>query len=563
MIKEYNPKYKRAESKSKFEKIKAEVESKFEKEHTFKPQVNYSKVFSQHEKINLESKDELYNRLSTPKIVDLNKRLKEKEAQDNKKMTEECSFHPNLNLKFGSMSNLNEQGTTDRQYSENKEKVENRLYKLAEQMKEKREKMKREYQDNLIKDYSFTPNIDNRSKQLMLKYEKQKPIHERYDEVIRNKRQNLQSMRENIEKQGKSMYKPEINSKSKDIIMRRTERSFNGDLNIHERLYRDGLNKNRQKLNSDNLLDDEECTFSPQLFYSTTQPGGNIDDFLERQKIYDEIKKERLERKLSKSIENNQYTFSPKINLTSDILIKADHMRSNEDIKDKVDRLYKEDFEKLKNRKEQLEKCYYAQYDFKPKINEISRFVGRDPTIDDLYMKKESSKVRKIKEEATIQEECSFKPKINKNKFENIHSNYKPDENILKRIQDELKNKNEKVEEIKNLMEEKNMQECKFQPDIKKDTPNYDTKEPIVMKGFAKHIEQMENARKAKRDKEEREKEVFTTGDNWSRDNLITIPKPFKLSYLETNKNKKDEIIKKNKEMEMRECTFKPSTNES
>jgi len=100
-------------------------------------------------------------------------------------------------------------------------------------------------------------------------------------------------------------------------------------------------------------------------------------------------------------------------------------------------------------------------------------------------------------------------------------------------------------------MEEKNMQECKFQPDIKKDTPNYDTKEPIVMKGFAKHIEQMENARKAKRDKEEREKEVFTTGDNWSRDNLITIPKPFKLSYLETNKNKKDEIIKKNKEREI------------
>ncbi len=113
-------------------------------------------------------------------------------------------------------------------------------------------------------------------------------------------------------------------------------------------------------------------------------------------------------------------------------------------------------------------------------------------------------------------------------------------------------------------MEEKNMQECKFHPDIKKDAPNYDVKEPIMMKGFAKHIEQMEKARKAKRDKEEREKEVFVNGDNWSRDNLITIPRPFKLSYQNAdNKNKKDEIFKKTKDYEMKECTFKPSTNES
>jgi hypothetical protein len=83
------------------------------------------------------------------------------------------------------------------------------------------------------------------------------------------------------------------------------------------------------------------------------------------------------------------------------------------------------------------------------------------------------------------------------------------------------------------------------------------------VKGFAKHLEQMEKARKAKRDKEEREKEVFITGENWSRDNLITIPKPFKLSYQQTDVKKKEENIKKNKELELKECTFKPHTNES
>lgn len=94
--------------------------------------------------------------------------------------------------------------------------------------------------------------------------------------------------------------------------------------------------------------------------------------------------------------------------------------------------------------------------------------------------------------------------------------------------------------------------------------PRYDNKEPMVMKGFSRHLEQMEKARKAKLDKELREKEVFITGDNWSRDNLITVPKPFNLSYQKGNFNKKKEdIIKRNKEEELKNCTFTPATNES
>jgi len=436
MVKAYNPKYKREKSKEKFEKLKAEVEEKFAKEHTFKPNLNYDKVFSAVDR-EVESREEIYKRLSTPKIVEINKRIKEKEVIDKQKMTEECTFKPNI----GNKELLKE--------NEDKEKVENRLFKLAEQMKEKREKLKREYQDNLVKDFSFTPRINETSQQLMLKYEDKKPLHERYEDLLKNKKQYLQQMRQNQEKEEKNLYKPEINPKSKEIIMRKTDRSFNGDLSIHERLYREGIN---QKQRNRSFVDNEHeiCTFSPNLFYSTTQPGGNIDDFLERQKIYEEIKKERLERKLSKSIEHKEYTFNPRINLTSDILMKADHNRANEDLKDKVERLYKDDFEKLKNRREQLEKFYYAQYDFKPKINEISKFIGKDHTVEELYQKRESSKVRRFKDKEKEENDgCTFKPKINKDKFENIQSNYKLDDDILHRIKSEVKFKNEKVEEIK------------------------------------------------------------------------------------------------------------------
>jgi hypothetical protein len=113
-------------------------------------------------------------------------------------------------------------------------------------------------------------------------------------------------------------------------------------------------------------------------------------------------------------------------------------------------------------------------------------------------------------------------------------------------------------------LENKERSELKFKPEINKQKPNFENAEPIIVKGLAKHLEQMEKARKAKRDKEEREKEVFLTGENWSRDNLITIPKPFNLSYqvLNTGK-KKEETVKRNKELELKECTFKPATNES
>jgi len=74
----------------------------------------------------------------------------------------------------------------------------------------------------------------------------------------------------------------------------------------------------------------------------------------------------------------------------------------------------------------------------------------------------------------------------------------------------------------------------------------------------------MEKARKAKRDKEEREKQVFVSGENWSRDNLITIPKPFNLTSNNIDcKKKREDLEKKKNEYELKECTFKPHTNES
>jgi hypothetical protein len=215
------------------------------------------------------------------------------------------------------------------------------------------------------------------------------------------------------------------------------------------------INKRREISGNDGI---DECTFSPQLCYSTTYANGNIDDFLERQKIYNELRKDRLERKMSKSIENNQYTFKPKINLTSDFLVKLDPNRINENSFDKFERMSNFNYEKNLKKKIKMEESYYGQFEFKPKINEVSKYIGKENNLNDLSNNKKDYtsgkskdfKSSKFKEINNINmKECTFNPKINRNKFENIQSNYKLDNNISNRINKEIKYKSEKVEGLK------------------------------------------------------------------------------------------------------------------
>ena len=91
-------------------------------------------------------------------------------------------------------------------------------------MKEKREKMRREVAENIANEYSFTPEINETSKHLALKYG-DVPLHERvnyfnndvqYGEVMKNKKENIKRLRMQTEQP--MNYAPAINEKSKEII---------------------------------------------------------------------------------------------------------------------------------------------------------------------------------------------------------------------------------------------------------------------------------------------------------------------------------------------------------
>ena len=535
----------------KFENMKRKLEIKFAEEHPFKPKINkkYNK-----KKIAPETEEERYNRLSRPKILDINEKKRIKNLEELKRLSE--------NNKVNST------------YRINPITVSNRLYNNHQKMEIKKNKMKQNYEEIQNKLCSFNPEINDHSKILMDKYQK-KSLYERNEEFEKNKIENIYKIRKRIENEQKEKYRPKINENSRKLaLMNRINNKDDSDNSyedIYERLYNENIH---QIKDINNIGDNEmkECTFSPNLNIMTNYDnsfdndfdkddddaynddmGENVKDFLKRQEKYEKIKKEKLKKNILDSCTN--YTFKPEINSTSNILAKCNPERFTENSSDKYSRLY-EYAQKMKQKKEKLINEINSQYNFVPKINEFSKYIGKKPEKDELNSKNKNK--NKIVEKV---EKYDFKPQIIGNKkYKKIKSNYKNDENIFDRINEEVNNKNKKIKLMQKMKEDKDIEQCNFSPTINKRMPDFESNQPMYMKGMAKYLEQMEKARQAKRDKEQREKEVFITGEGWSKNKGVTVPKPFKLSY---QNNKKNEMTKRIRDNEEKKEGSKSKINES
>ena len=524
-------------NREKFLSMKKELEDKFAQEHPFKPKINKS-IKKNKNKILNETEQERYNRLSRPKIIDINEKKKKRDLEELKKISELNTIKPT--------------------YKVNPKEVSNRLYNISNTLKQKKDKIKQSYEESQNKEYSFVPEINPYSKILMDKYEF-KPIYERNEDFEKNKLNNIIKKRQEIEKEQKQLCKPKINSNSKKIVeQQKNVGGYPPYEDIYEKLYRENINKDTKNLATRDL---KECTFTPKvnpisnLLVSNNNINYNMNneenmkDFLERQKMYEDLRKKKLEK--NKENNNYEYTFKPEINSNSDLLVKCNPERFNENQLDKYSRLY-QDAQRIKIKKEKLENELNSKYDFTPKINELSKYIGRKPDFDELNLIKE-----KLPKDEKKEEEYDFTPELYQNsKYKNIKSNYKNDQGMLSRINEEVQNKKEKIETLQKMKENDDISKFNFTPEINKDMPDFENNKPMYMKGMARYLNQMEKARQAKRDKEQREKEVFITGEGWNKNNGITVPKPFKLSY--QNNPKKENIKEENKE-----CNFKIKNNEN
>ena len=121
------------------------------------------------------------------------------------------------------------------------------------------------------------------------------------------------------------------------------------------------------------------------------------------------------------------------------------------------------------------------------------------------------------------------------------------------------------------MLEQKGVEECKFRPEINRGVPNFEMEEnAMLLKGMAKHVQQMENARKAKREISEKNKKYEKQNSDLKNSlnskkkmiqELIDANEKFKDKIIELEKQNKVQKAKKNEELkklrekqEMKEC---------
>lgn len=205
--------------------------------------------------------------------------------------------------------------------------------------------------------------------------------------------------------------------------------------------------------------------------------------FFSRQKLFEEKQKINKEKLIDKDV--GSYNFKPAINKNSEKLARTDAARIVEETgKNKFDRLTKE-AEKVEKHKKNIEEAHYAQFDYRPEINEKSRKMAQATPLQELaFNPQASSNKRRLVEKVNheIAKECSFKPVTNTNNT--ATSVYNQNSDITKTISQQQMVKEMQVDQVKQQNSIKELDGCTFKPSLSAKTPSKKPAPPVVIQGL-------------------------------------------------------------------------------
>ncbi len=184
--------------------------------------------------------------------------------------------------------------------------------------------------------------------------------------------------------------------------------------------------------------------------------------FEERQELYEQRKKERRQAKEQKCC-----TFHPEINFTSEILVEADPKRSGETETERIARMSRRDEMRQQRIRQEMDAELNSKCTHRPKINEVSRSMARNYSVDDIAsVERLKTNRAKMVEQAQVKEkeECTFHPQINSQVQANSH--YTRDANIMEMIKEREREREEKRQQQRRDYEYEEIKGCTFQPAI-------------------------------------------------------------------------------------------------
>ena len=526
-----------AKVKPRAKRVIDEVENKMMAECSFKPEINQYDGYE--EEI---TQEERWRRLLEPKTGKIQKLEKAKFERERKQIEQTWSFKPNIR----------KQDEEEHQKVWSKKQVVDRLHYEANKREEKREKLKRKVEEERMKDWSFKPNIHkDQNIGLLRTNSNRRPIYERVDDVQKHKDETLRKLRVEAECQNENLkFKPKVNKVSEKLVNKRIQKKYGStkNINVVERLTRDASDRIEKK-NKDDF--DHEISemhpFQPKLStfsnMSHNKTMYNLDNknFYERQQEF--LQKQHERREAKRNEEGKQFSFKPKINTTSDIIVEADPQRAEEWENDKFNRLYAKDFHKVEAKKEAIKEELYGKFTYKPHINQLSKLMAADRTYSDLVdvSQNKSTLTHDIHHELNMQKvkECTFKPKINKN-YKGVTATYANKEDMKAMLKEKARQRRMKYDQEVNNKQYEEIKDCTFKPNINSGVPKT-SNEIVVVRGLGRYMELQELASKKTKDQLEREAQVFGLGHkfapNVDMSDIYTIPEPFELSYKQSYKS--------------------------
>jgi len=161
-----------------------------------------------------------------PKTND--EREKKRELNESIDITKNCTFKPEISENSKLISNKLE-------FKE--EKIINRLHRLANNILIKKNQMRSLNRSSSSKENSFRPKLNETTQRLASTRTDQRPLFERYRDLVRSKNENLMKMRKSKDQSEESDFIPEINSNSQRLAKKKRESSPLKDRNVYSKLY--------------------------------------------------------------------------------------------------------------------------------------------------------------------------------------------------------------------------------------------------------------------------------------------------------------------------------------
>uniref|UniRef100_A0A7S0GPP1 Uncharacterized protein n=1 Tax=Amorphochlora amoebiformis TaxID=1561963 RepID=A0A7S0GPP1_9EUKA len=562
-----------------------EVKLQREKECTFKPRINDKYQAS---RVRPNKFSERINQLTNSWATRGATRSAQKKREEQEELAE-CSFRPNVGAdgkEKPSLSNFED----DLKNEEELVPVEDRLLEHAVERIESRYRIKKSLEEDQLKQCTFTPHINAKSREYVEKSNKKSaaPIYRRLGQIQKEREQKDREVRKRAEKAETLSFKPVVNKTSSALVKLR-RKGLEAKISTEDRLLANLESNLLRKLRRQARVEhemDSDLTFKPKLCPASQQMADK-DESRSNNNFYDR-QMDKLNKKQAKvrAIINNEnkekgYSFKPDIGNAKKVLQNSltlafrFHTESNQD---RYERLSVGDRVRFEKRREELQKQMYKRYDFKPKINESSRkmAVERKDIYELVYDSNREKSIGKAKHVASLRlkEECKFKPTL-LTKGNKISSKWKPSKDrldlanpkaLMQAIETKRRRKEYLVEKYKSQRDLKLSKECTFAPKTNKSIKT--GPDVVVVRGMAKFMQNRQLAKQLEAEKRKREDQVFGykySGCVGSRSGRpLTVPKPFKLSKPTKQKNKpKTSPLTMKKgvvDLDGTNCTFKPKT---